>query len=64
MKAHVFSPEDLRSFMNLPPDERDKLLYIYMKEINNDIKMIKYMLSIIMATTIPIAIAVVTKLII
>jgi len=64
MKTRVFSPEDLQSFMNLPPDERDKLLYIYIKEINDNIKMIKYMLSIIMATTVPIAIAVVTKLII
>jgi len=64
MKTHVFSPNDLQSFMNLPPDERDKLLYIYVKEINDNIKMIKYMLSIIMATTIPIAVAVITKLII
>jgi len=63
MKTRVFSPNDLQSFMNLPPDERDKLLYIYMKEISNDIKMIKYMLSIIMATTVPIAIVVI-KLII
>jgi len=63
MKTHAFSPNDLQAFMNLPPDERDKLLYIYMKEISNDIKMIKYMLSIIMATTVPIAIVVI-KLII
>ena len=58
----VFSQNDLQAFMALPPDERDKMLYIYMQETNNNIKMIKYMLSIVIATTLPMAVAVFAKL--
>jgi len=58
----VFSQNDLQAFMNLSPDERDKMLYIYMEQTNNNIKMIKYMLSIIIATTFPMAVAIFIKL--
>jgi len=60
---HIFSQNDLQAFMSLSPDERDKMLYIYMIQTNNNIKMIKYMLSIVIATTFPVAIAVFAKLV-
>jgi hypothetical protein len=61
--------DELDKFMALPPDERDKVLYFYVMDLNNDIKdiknnlkILKYFTSILLATTLPLTFTLIVHL--